>query len=114
MESWSSILSHIAAFIAGIALTGYFARLLWRKASMPAHDQSPVAYSESMIRTAMVVFGIYFGILAVSFGLWLDHPGDLAWAFALLVISIAAVCIFAWCLVRKVPSSRNIKKVRTG
>jgi len=107
VESWSFTISHIAAFIAGIALTGYLFRALWRKVSMPAQTQTlPVTLWIALF------IGIYFIALAAGIGIWLDgqDPGGFPWGLAMLLISIAAVGICAFYWIRKRMNSLKIKR----
>jgi hypothetical protein len=88
----------MAAFIAGIALTGYLFWLLWKKVSMPAPART-LPVSVWMVLSIC----IYFVGLAVAFGFWLDRqdPGEFPFVELMLLASIAAIGIFAWYWARR-------------
>lgn len=109
MGSWPFILSHMAAFIAGIALTGFLFWVLWKKVSAPAPARK-LPVSSWMV----VSICIYFVGLAVAFGFWLDRedPGDFPFVEVMLLASIAAICVFAWYWARRASAPLDMKVMK--
>lgn len=112
MESWKFTISHIAAFVAGIVLTGYLFRTLWMKVSVPSPTQS----MQGPLRIALLIV-IYFIALVAGFGFWLDRedPGDFPFVEVTLAAGIAAVLLLAWCWMKRgiIPSNMKWKVKRT-
>lgn len=106
MEAWSYILVHIAAFIAGIGLSGYLAQAIWKNVkTIPLKPATSMHY---IVLLGYFFIGIFLIGIAVIFGMWLDrvNPRDfswvlVSWAAVMLVICAAAVCLNALNKMRK-------------